>query len=160
MPNLTPESAAYLFSQYNDWFGPPVISLHGETLDGRTRLNYLNERVKSNRGFALRHIPTVSAFSSGEAAKLLCLAGHYDRARKFIPASLTSAKDIAAYCHCDTSLVAPITTHRQPTPRSRTNNTIRRRDTINRITELLRYGENTTGTVDTNDLRKVLAPWL
>ena len=159
MPQLDTATATYLFDQYSTWFGPPALVLHGETLDGRIRLASLSSRYKASP----RHIIpplTVHANSAGEAAKFLCLAGHYDRARLYIPAALTTATDIAAYCHCDVSTVAPITTHRQPPSRSRYKNTVRRRDTMFTLVSLLRNAEQSTGLVDAADLRKALTPWL
>lgn len=160
MQTLAPADATHLFNEYRAWYGPPTLSLHGETIDGRIRLAALSTlQLAKSRPF-VDHVPHVQANSAGEAAKYLCLAGHYDRARRFIPESLTSARDIAAYCHCDASLVAPITSCRRPRPRYTINNTIRRRDTINTLCHLLRVAEQTTGTVDASDLRKALTPWL
>lgn len=160
MQPITQADATHLFHEYRAWYGPPTLSLHGETIDGRVRLAALAALQISNSRPFVDHVPHVQTNSSGEAAKFLCLAGHYDRARRFIPESLTSARDIAAYCHCDASLVAPITSCRRPRPRYTVNNTIRRRDTINTLCYLLRVAEQSTGTVDASELRKALSPWL
>lgn len=154
------DNATHLFREYRSWYGPPTLSLHGETIDGRVRLAALGTLQLANSRPFIDHVPHVQTNSAGEAAKYLCLAGHYDRARRFIPELLTSAKDIAAYCHCDASLVAPITSCRRPRARYTINNTIRRRDTINTLCYLLRVAEQSTGNVDAADLRKALSPWL
>jgi len=152
---LTPELARYLFSNYGGWFGLPALVHHGALIDGRIRAE--------QRGRIA--LVAKQVFSNGEAIKFLCLAGHHERAKQMYREPIESFRnsaELAAYCHCTRDLVAPLYCkhdgrHRRTT---RALNTIKRRDAITRMGQLLRECEETNGTVTAEQLREALGPWL
>jgi len=156
---LSPQQARYLISQYQGWFGPPILFHHRSIIDGKVRLEALNQLLGCSAFFPT---PKIYCHSDGEAIKYLCLAGHYDRARKMCPRELNNARLLSAYCHCEVELVAPLVTkHGGVHCRNvRANNTHRRREAIERIAILLKHAETSDGLVDASELRKALAPWL
>jgi len=155
--------ARLLFEQYRTWYGPPAIRLNDELVDGRTRANALLQwRIRNRDGNRISpQEHTITARSNAEAARLLCLAGHYDRARRIIPPELQRAEDVAAYCGCDAIIVAPACKrNRIVTRRMAPHATKKRRDAIAIMARALREAQQTDGTISADVLREALAPWL
>jgi hypothetical protein len=159
LERLNDEQASSLLRDFDGWFGPPMIQLrHGngaiQTIDGRVRFR---AAVAAKTTVPIRTVTT-----SGDAARILCIVGHYERAREFIPSELRDCRDVAAYCHCAPEIVSPLTRVRRPKlpTNSRTINTARRRDVIISIRGLIRQAENSDGLVSSDELRKALRAWL
>jgi hypothetical protein len=136
------------------WFGPPPIYHGGMLVDGRVRF-----REAVSTGTATPQ--GVEASSNGDLIRLLCLVGHYDRAKLLVPEVLRNSKDLGAYCHCQPEVVAPLCRKSmRHTATLRGNATARRREAIEGIARLLRTAENHGGVVTAEQIREVLRPWL
>lgn len=150
---IDPQTARMLLGELG-WFGPPPIYHGGMLVDGRVRYR---EAVAAHMV-----VPNgVEATSNGDLIRLLCLVGHYDRAKLLVPEVLCNSKDLGAYCHCSPEVVAPLcrksVRHRATL---RGNATARRREAIEGIARLLRMAENHSGVVTADQIRDVLRPWL
>jgi hypothetical protein len=136
------------------WFGPPPIYHGGLLVDARVRFR---EAVSSG----LTPPKGIEAKSNGDLIRLLCLVGHYDRARLLVPEVFSNSRDLGAYCHCSPEVVAPLcrkSMRHQSTLRGHA--TARRREAIEGIARLLRTAENHGGVVTSEQIREVLRPWL
>jgi hypothetical protein len=105
--------------------------------------------------------PKVRATITGDAVHLLCLAGHFDRAKILLPLGIETPDDAAAFCCCHSIDVAPMFSQRPrncPTMKPRT--TPRRRQAIEQIAILYREAREGTGYVSADQIQKVLAPWI
>lgn len=78
MPSLSEELCLVLMKQFRCWFGPPAIKYLGVMIDGRIRAKVGTKY--SNRMM----IPVRTCLTRGEAAGLLSLCGHYERADKYL----------------------------------------------------------------------------
>ena len=146
-----------IFREYRHWFGPPVIFFGGKPIDGRRRIAAW-ETLPS----ALKCVPcpTICAPTHGDAARLLCVAGHYNRAREYIPDTLTDLRDIAAYCHARIELVAPIrAAERGRYVRRVRNRVAARRDTLAHIRRILIDADRRASDIDRELIRAALSPW-
>jgi hypothetical protein len=154
MPNRIDPTTARLLLTELGWFGPPPIYHGGMLVDGRVRFR---EAVS----IGLTPPKARDATSNGDLIRLLCLVGHYDRAKLLVPEVLSNSKDLGAYCHCPPEIVAPLcrkSLRHQSTLRG--NATARRREAIEGIARLLRTAENHGGIVTADQIREVLRPWL
>jgi hypothetical protein len=152
-----PSNFSAIISAYGTWFGPPRIRFDAETIDGRKRQAAWEKMPLSIRR---KGIPTKDARTKGDLAQLLCLAGHYDRAREHIPEELTDIRDIAAYCHCEPEIVAPIRAAKRHAYKRRARNVIyARRDTIEHIRQLMIDAERRGRDIKCDEVREVLRPW-
>lgn len=146
-------TAKFLLAQCQGWFGYPAIQYLDKYIDGRVRMQAAEESA-----FLFRSIRVTTA---GDAAAMLCIAGHYDRARKYVPDALQDARDIAAFCHCPVEIVAPLARkHEWVTQRMKPHTTPARRRAIERMAQLLRKAEQTTGVVSADEIRDALRQWL
>lgn len=155
-------TATLLLQQYGTWFGPPAIWYQGRCIDGRIRSEASNALFAKGTVGSLGMV-TTTARTTGDAVRLLCLAEEYDRVRelKLVPNVLTTTSEIAAYCHCPEEIVAPLTIRRHlKAPRMQVHTTPARRRAIERIAQLLRKAEQSTGHVTASELRKALEQWL
>lgn len=151
---LDSETARMLLEGYRTWFGPPPINWENRYIDGRVRFR---EAV----ALRIQIPPAVKAKTIGDAARLLCLSGHYDRARLLVPAELICAADVGAFCGCPSEVVAAMCRKsRRHMKNVRGYNTARRREAIEGMGRLLRKAEEGMGFVTADEIRKVLAPWL
>src|SRR4030042_1919653 len=80
--------------------------------------------------------------NDSEAAKILIINGHFERAREYIPELLRNVKDTAAYCALPIEVVAPMFATGRP-KRLAAHTTPRRRQAIDRMAILLRQAEQT-----------------
>jgi hypothetical protein len=152
---LSPERAKELFSVYGTWFGPPAVRYRNTYIDGRVRV------VALKGSLATPSYPvSIRVRNDSEAARILIINEHYERAIEYVPELLRNVKDCAAYCGLDNEHVAPAFATGRGTP-MRHHTTARRRRAIERMAILLREAEQSaTGTVTATEIRKVLAPWL
>lgn len=150
---IDPQTARMLLQELG-WFGPSPIYHGGMLVDGRVRFR---EAVS----IGLTPPQSIEAPSTGDLIRLLCLVGHYDRAKLLVPEVICNSKDLGAYCHCLPEVVAPLCRksirHRSTL---RGNATARRREAIEGIARLLRTAENHGGVVTAEQIREVLRPWL
>lgn len=159
-------TATLLLRQYGTWFGPPAIWYQGKCIDGRIRAQGITEifsRYDRENGYLIIPLTSTTARTCGDAVRLLCLAGEYERVRELelIPIVLTDTSEIAAYCHCPEEIVAPLAIRKHfRGPRMQAHSTPARRRAIEKIAQLLRRAEQSTGTVTTTELRKALEQWL
>lgn len=157
---LTEERAKLLFARYESWFGPPALWFGESCIDGRVRMAVIDKlptlRLKK-RGW----IPKIMAKTDQQAAALLMLNGHHARAIEHVPEALRSSiSDIAVYCDLDREDVSPVFV-RQRVVRMKAHTTPRRREVIEKLTRLLREGEQSVdGRVRVEQIREVLGPWL
>ena len=154
MPSrIDPQTARMLLTELG-WFGPRPIYHGGLLVDGRVRF-----REAVSMGLTL---PTsIEATSNGDLIRLLCLVGHYERAKLLVPEVLCNSRDLGAYCHCAPEVVAPLCRKSvRHCGTLRGNATARRREAIEGITRLLRAAENHGGVVTAEQIREVLRPWL
>jgi hypothetical protein len=109
----------------------------------------------------LKPSSTVYCQTDSEAAALLILNAHYDRALEFIPDALrVSVSDVAIYCDLSREEVAPCFRKRKLV-RMQSQTTPRRRVAIEKMAQLLREGEQSVdGRVPVSRIREALKPWL
>jgi hypothetical protein len=156
---LDPQTARFLFGQLGTWYGPPRIVYGGaggtdnRLIDGRIRF-----REAVAHGLEAHELPAVRATTKGQVARLLCVVGHYERARDWIPTVLTTPAEVAAFCQCRAEVVAPLCRRRRSPMQAHT--TPRRRAAIEGIARLLREAEQGNGSVTADQIRRVLGPWL
>lgn len=136
------------------WFGwPPIEGPDGKLIDGRVRFR---------EAVALRIAipPAARARTASEACRLLCIVGHYERAKEFVPSALHRIDDAAAFCGItERELIAPM--FRKPKrPQPRWESRYAHRRAIEQMARLMRSAELTTGYVTADEIRGVLAPWL
>jgi hypothetical protein len=153
---LTTATAIELFRQWKFWFGSPLIRFNGIVYDGRIRLTALQALGGVESTVLQAHVVRTHS----ELAKMLCVAGHYDRAREHVPdALLSNVHDVAAYCGSSIELVAPMLIKGRP-PRMKARTTVARRRAIEAMARAIREGENSTGYVTCNRLRELFSQWL
>lgn len=153
---LDSETARLLLQSWGTWFGAPPVEFGGQLVDGRVRFR---EAVSLGMGAAVPKRLVVILRS--DVAKYLCLAGHFDRAREYVPSMLIDARDVAAYCHCRIEVVAPMCRKiHLVVPRMRVHTPAARRRAIERIAIALRAAEQGDGFVSAEQLRKALEQWL
>lgn len=149
----TTEAIRLIFSNAPYWFGAPPLKYLDKMLDGRKRFR---EAVAAHIAIPA---PIIAA-TAGDAARLLCVFGHYDRAKTLIPSELHRLADAAAFCGTQSrELLAPMfrkPKRSQPKWESR----YAHRRAIEQMSRLLRAAELTDGTVTAEEIRGVLAPWL
>lgn len=156
MTQIDPETARLLFSAWRTWFGSPLIRHRHETIDGRIRAC-----AAANIGITIPKTSIIVTTIDSEAAKHLVLAGHFDRALRYIPEALHDADAASIFCGLSRELVAPLFLRRRRNcTRMQRHTTPRRRQAIERIAALLREAREGVGYVTADRIAEVLEPWL
>jgi hypothetical protein len=77
-PLLSEDNCLTLMQLFRVWFGPPQIKHCGQVIDGRIRTKVAAEH------YHRMAIPVRNAKTRGEAAGLLSICGHFDRAIEYL----------------------------------------------------------------------------
>ena len=153
---LDPETCRRLFRTYRSWFGPPPVAIDDNTIDGRMRFR---EAV----AMGIQVPPAIQCDTVRVAIKLLCTAGHYDRAKAMMPLHWTTYRpdELAAVVGCDREVIAPLFAKRaKPTTSAKQYTRAARRDALMRVAALYRAAVQSTGTVSCDELRVALGRFL
>lgn len=144
--------ARLLVENYRAWFGGPVIRLGGKVVDG-------NKRLAAWRALQMTgSVPTLVAKDARDAARLVLLAGHVERAAQMlgdsIPYDINTATTLRVPPEVGAALVAyQRKRNRPPARRSR-----KRADVVSKVQTL--YLRSVEGEcVRPEDLLDALGDW-
>jgi len=156
MPFLPSVSHAnLLLRNFGGWFGGPVIKQGGKVVDGRKRLSAWQQL--SMRGTP----PTVIVRTAREAARLVLLAGHTERAYTMLGSTIVYSLDTAALLHVPPEVGAALVAHHHRTRKKRPRPRPRRRsDLVNRLRTLYFETAERGHEPSLQDLRDVLGDWM
>lgn len=150
----TVSRACLLLRNFGGWFGGPVIKQGGKVIDGRKRLEAWTLLSKPGQP------PTVVVRTAREAARLVLLAGHADRAHAMLGESIGYDENTAALLHVPAEVGAALVGYHKRARRKRRPAPRRRSEVVNRLRALYFETAERGHEPTLDDLREALGDWM